>query len=158
MNSFPIRRITKPQITTQTRTFHIYKPAHLWWRNANNAYCLTDNVHSLTNSQFLWQIVVRQEPYLCDCALLPFRRRTICIVDLHLQDVDVVFKISNFGLLFWKKTMYFFQVEFALPFWIVPKWHGGKFKIWVGRGCYCIDDLTNKILQTFNPKNLRVKL
>ena len=27
------------------------KPAHLWWRNANNAHCLTNNIHYLTNLQ-----------------------------------------------------------------------------------------------------------
>ena len=44
------RRITKPQINAQTRTFHIYKPAYLWWRNANNAYCLTNS------KLYSWQI------------------------------------------------------------------------------------------------------
>ena len=49
-NSCLVRRITKPQINAQTRTFHIYKPAYLWWRNANNAYCLTNS------KLYSWQI------------------------------------------------------------------------------------------------------
>ena len=66
-----IRRIAKPQINAQTRTFHTCKPAHLWWRNANNAYCLTNwNPYS-------WQIFcnvryTRNVPVLILCEFINY--------------------------------------------------------------------------------------